>query len=125
MPEAHLDLAWPAYAAEIGWRVATVRRLRHVSQTELAGVTGLSRSQVQNIEQSKTYRRNEAGNTTLKTLFVIAQALGVPPTIFIPDQTPQPTYGEAGREALAHAMEEQLRVMPLPSSTRTSARVSL
>ena len=84
----------------------------------------MSRSQLQNIEQSKTFRSNEAGNTTLKTLFVIAQALGVPPTIFIPDQTPQPDYAADRRELLTAVLEDQLRDLPLPPTTRTSSRVT-
>jgi len=123
MPDPHIDLAWPAYAAEIGRRVATVRRLRHVSQLELAGVTGVSRTQLQNIEQSKSFKNDEAGNTTLRTLFVIAQALGVPPTMFIPAGAPQPEYEGAADSVLERVLGEELARWPLPPTTRPSNRV--
>ena len=119
-----MDLAWPAYAGEIGWRVATVRRLRRVPQTELANVTGLSRSQIQNIEQSKSFKKGEAGNTTLRTLFLVAQALGVSPLLFIPDGVPQSRYGPAAdREQVRRRLADEVAKTPLPRTTRTSDRV--
>lgn len=121
-----MDLAWPAYASEIAWRVSTVRRLRRVSQTELANVAGLSRTQVQNIEQNKTFKRGDPGNTTLRTLFLIAQALGVPPAVFIPEGVPLSEYGTAGgpdRERLAAELAAEVARRPLPPTTRPSGRV--
>ena len=54
MPTPLLELDWAAYADEIGHRVETVRRFRKVSQTELAAATGISRTQIQNIERSRS-----------------------------------------------------------------------
>lgn len=119
-----MDLAWSAYAAEIGHRVSAVRRLRHVSQTELAGVTGVSRTSIQNIEQSKTFQNDEAGNTTLRTLFLIAQALGVEPSVFLPAGVPRSDYGPADLERLERELAGEVAKAPLPPTTRTSKRVS-
>ena len=119
-----MDLAWPAYASEIAWRVSTVRRMRRVSQTELANVAGLSRTQVQNIEQNKTFRRGDPGNTTLRTLFLIAQALSVPPSVFIPAGVPQPEHGSDDRQRIERELADEVAKTPLPPTTRTSDRVS-
>lgn len=118
-----MDLAWPDYSAEIGHRVSTVRRLRRVSQTELAGVTGLSRTSIQNIEQSKTFKNDESGNTTIHTLFLIAQALGVEPSVFIPTGVPQSEYGPSDQSRLERDLAEKIARTPLPPTTRTSSRV--
>ena len=118
-----MDLAWTDYAAEIGFRVSTVRRLRRVSQTELAGVTGVSRTSIQNIEQSKTFRNDEAGNTTLHTLFLIAQALGVEPAVFLPGGVPMAEYDPADRSRLERELADKVARSPLPPTTRTSGRV--
>jgi transcriptional regulator with XRE-family HTH domain len=123
VPDAHMDLAWPAYAGEIGWRVSTVRRLRGVSQTELANVAGLSRNAVQNLEQSRSFKNDEAGNATLRSLFRIAQALGVPPALFIPVGVPQSDYRSVDRERLRAELAAEVAKRPLPPTTRTSNRV--
>ena len=118
-----MDLAWPAYASEIAWRVSTVRRLRQVAQDQLALAAGLSRTQVQNIEQNKTFTRGRPGNTTLHTLFLIAQALGVEPSVFIPAGVPTSEYGPADRARLERELAEAVKRTPLPPTTRTSSRV--
>ena len=94
MPAPQLEIDWPAYADEIGRRVKAVREARKVSQIELAGATGISRTQIQNIEQSRSFNTPNAGNTTVYRLFLIAQALGVSPRTFIPDAVPTAEYRE-------------------------------
>jgi hypothetical protein len=140
-----LELDWSAYADEVGRRVETVRRTQSVTQDELAAVTGLSRSQIQNIEASrsspkkvkhpnspaKRHSRTQAveksdGNATLHSIFLIAQALGVPPKLLIPDGTPDGDY----RPKLDQTWSTiELDIIldvpnhPLPPTTRTSPLV--
>ncbi len=123
MPDAHIDLAWSAYASEIAWRVSTVRRLRQVAQDQLAIAAGLSRTQVQNIEQNKTFKRGDPGNTTLRTLFLIARALGVSPAVFIPDGVPRSDYEPPDRVGLERELVDEVAKTSLPPTTPTSGRV--
>ena len=94
-----------------------------MAQDQLALAAGLSRTQVQNIEQNKTFVRGEPGNTTLRTLFLIARALGVEPSIFLPTGVPGAQYGPADRALLERELAEQVAQTPLPPTTRTSGRV--
>jgi transcriptional regulator with XRE-family HTH domain len=94
-----------------------------VAQTELAAVTGLSRSQIQNIENSRSFSDDKAGNTTLKTLFQIAQALGVPVQVFLPQGVPQASYQKAldiTWPQLQVSVAESVKSHALPSVTRPS-----
>jgi len=118
VPEPQLDLDWAAYADEIARRISTIRRQRGVSQTELAAATGLSRTQIQNIERSE--------NTTIHSLFVIAQALGVPPKLFIPDGIPLANYRQmldTNWSTIEFAISDEISSHPMPASTRASQYV--
>ncbi len=127
MAEPHLDLDWPAYAEEIGRRVAAVRELRRVPQTELAGVVGLSRSHLQNIERSRSSGEGSDGNPSIRKLVEIAQALGVPVTMLLPQDVPSEHY-RAAAEPRWRALKEDLAPLvkryPLPPGLRSSDRVS-
>jgi transcriptional regulator with XRE-family HTH domain len=123
VPAPQLELDWPAYADELGRRVATARRSQGVSQTELAASTGLSRTQIQNIERSRTYGDQRAGNTTLLSIFKIAQALGIPPRYLIPDGVPQPDYRAKLDEtwsAIEFDISSDISKHPLPPTTKAS-----
>lgn len=127
MPESLNDLDWPAYADEMGRRLATVRKAQRVSQTDLANATGISRTQLQNIERSRSFK-GAAGNTTVRTLFLLAQALGVPPELLVPSltQTPGPGYRAIIDQAwpqIEVELQDLVRRHPLPLSTPTSKRV--
>ena len=119
-----MEIDWAAYSDEIGRRVAAVRRARGVSQTELAAVTGISRSQIQNIEQSRTSNKQSAGNTTIYRLFLIAQALGVPVRLLLPDGVPQADYRsnlDMAWPQLEVDIKTSVRAHSLPETTRPSA----
>jgi len=148
VPTPLLELDWAAYADEIGRRVETARRAQSVSQTELAAVTGLSRTQIQNIERSRSSpkatalpakaakvsrstnkpvprpaRKLSYGNATLLSLFAIAQALGVPPKMLIPDGVPKGDYRAQLDEtwsAIEFEISSEISKHPLPPTTRPS-----
>jgi transcriptional regulator with XRE-family HTH domain len=125
--ESHLDLDWSAYAEEIGRRVAAVRELRRVSQTELANVAGLSRSMLQNIERSRSSPKDSDGNPSIRKLVEIAQALGVPVTVLLPQGVPTAEYRAAAERSWGSLKTDLADVVerhPLPAEVRPSARVS-
>ena len=126
MPAPQLEIDWPAYADEIGRRVKAVREARKVSQIELAGATGISRTQIQNIEQSRSFKTPNAGNTTVYRLFLIAQALGVSPRTFIPETVPTSEYRQVldlnWPEIEIEVTLETLKY-PIPASTVRSIHV--
>lgn len=126
MPESHSDLDWPAYAVEMGHRLAAVRRAQHVTQLELALAAGITRNQVQNIERSRSFR-NAPGNTTIRTVFLLAQALGVPPRLLLPDLEAVPARQGARIDAHWPRVRAELLAEverhPVPETTRTSTRV--
>ncbi|GAA4703412.1 helix-turn-helix protein [Promicromonospora umidemergens] len=127
MSETHLDLDWSAYAEEIGRRVAAVRRLRKVSQTELANVVGLSRSHLQNIERSRSSGEGSDGNPSIRKLVEIAQALAVPVTVLLPQGVPQAEYRVIGERLWPGIDSEVANAVgqhPLPPQVRPSARIS-
>lgn len=126
MAESHLDLDWSAYAEEIGRRVAAVRELRKVSQTELANVAGLSRSMLQNIERSRSSPKDSDGNPSIRKLVEIAQALGVPVTILLPQGVPVAEYRAAAERSWGSLKSDLAAVVeqhPLPAVVRPSARI--
>jgi len=141
-----LELDWAAYSDETGRRVETVRRTQSVSQDELAAVTGLSRTQIQNIEASrgapkkpahptspaKRHTKTQAveksnGNATLHSIFLIAQALGVPPKMLIPDGVPDGDYRSKLDQTWStielNIIMDVTNNHPLPPTTRTSPLV--
>ena len=126
MSQSHLDLDWSAYAEEIGRRVAAVRELRKVSQTELANVVGLSRSHLQNIERSRSSGEGSVGNPSIRKLVEIAQALGVPVTVLLPQDVPLAEYRAIGQprwDRLKIDLEPAVLERPLPRQVRPSGRV--
>lgn len=126
MAEPHLELDWPAYAEEIGRRVAAVREIRKVSQTELANVVGLSRSHLQNIERSRSSGEGSVGNPSIRKLVEIAQALGVPVTLLLPQDVPLAEYRAIAKplwDQLKADLEPAVLERPLPHQVRPSSRI--
>lgn len=82
---ASLDLA----AQRLADKVIELRRRKGYTQEKLAEVAGVSRNQVQNIEHSRNNMKDPRtgrpgrGNPRLDTIFHLADALGVSPTILI------------------------------------------
>lgn len=126
MPQPHSDLDWPAYAEEMGRRLAVVRRAQRVTQLDLANAAGITRNQVQNIERSRSFR-NGPGNATIRTVFLLARALGVPPRLLLPQVDAVPGRQSARLDthwpsSLADVLAE-VEKHPVPRETQTSARV--
>lgn len=68
----------------IGERVKRYRESRHLTQEQLAHQAGMSRNQIQNIEQART------DNPTIRNLYSIAAALRVSVTELLPDPDTPP-----------------------------------
>jgi len=67
----------------LGARVATLRREHGLTQDQLAAITGISRNQIQNIENNRNNSRDPktgkfgVANPGLETIFRLAKALDV------------------------------------------------
>lgn len=67
----------------LGRKVRAAREALGLSQDELAGRTGISRNQIQNIEHSRNNSRDPVtgrpgpGNPQLDTIFILAEVLEV------------------------------------------------
>ncbi|SDF11521.1 Transcriptional regulator, contains XRE-family HTH domain [Cellulosimicrobium cellulans] len=117
------------YAEELGRRLAAVRRAQGITQIDLAHAAGVDRNQVQNIENSRTSAKGKPGNTTLRTLFLLAAALGVPPALLIPSLNAVPGTRRRERFDLSWPtaeieLLEAVKAFPVPEGTRQSKRVS-
>ena len=124
-----VEIDWAAYADELGRRLAAVRRAQGITQIDLAHAAGVDRNQVQNIENSRTSAKGKPGNTTLRTLFLLAAALGVPPALLIPSLDSVPGTPRRRRVDLAWPtieleLLEAIKAFPPPDGTRQSKRVS-
>lgn len=121
------DLEWAGYADEVGRRLITVRKAQRVTQESLALAAGLSRNQIQNIEQSRSSAKASAGNATIRTIFILARALGVPPAFLIPSVNDVPLDSNLVEEqawpSFAVALTAETQLWPLPPGTRTSSRL--
>lgn len=123
--ESHLDLDWSGYAEEIGRRVAAIRRLRGVTQPDLAHTIGMSRSHLQNIERSRSSAEGSAGNPSAYGLARIACGLGVPMRLLVPQGVLTGEYRSGARDTwdqLEALLEPEVRRYPLPPETPTSKR---
>jgi transcriptional regulator with XRE-family HTH domain len=125
VPESHFDLDWDAYAKEIGLRLQAVREAQHVSQIELANSTGVSRNQIQNIELNRTFGEGP-GNTTLKTVFALAQGLGVPVRLLLPEDAGAPVAAydvDLVWPRIKPALVAEAAAYEVPRQTKQSSRV--
>lgn len=83
MPGARdLDVDRAHIATQLGIKVRFHRLQHGMNQEQLAEASGLSRNQVQNIENSRNNQRDEKGragpgNPRLDTVFALARALRV------------------------------------------------
>lgn len=70
--------------AAAGEKVFELRRLRHLTQEELAERSGVSRNQIQNIEHSRNNSPDGGrGNPRLDTIYHLADAFDVSPTVLV------------------------------------------
>lgn len=78
-----IQLMWSSYGYGFSQQLRRVRERRGVSQQVLADISGVSRSQISNLE------RNENGIHTmadpqLSTVYKLALALEIPPAVLLP-----------------------------------------
>lgn len=84
MPSRDVLDDWEDIAARFGRRVRELRETRGMTQEQLAHAIGMSRNQVQNIENSRNNNRDVDGqrvggtaNPRLETIWALARALDV------------------------------------------------
>lgn len=78
-----IQLMWSSYGYGFSQQLRRVRERRGISQQVLADISGVSRSQISNLE------RNENGIHTmadpqLSTVYKLALALEIPPAVLLP-----------------------------------------
>lgn len=79
------SLEWDTYAYSFGYRLVTVRKLRNLSQEQLAQRCGMHRNAVSNLERGTSNRSPYISDPQLSTVYRLAKALDVPPYILLPD----------------------------------------
>lgn len=84
MPSRDVLEDWEEIAARFGRRVRELREDRGLTQEQLAHLVGMSRNQIQNIENSRNNNRDAEGNRIggtanprLETIWALARALDV------------------------------------------------
>ncbi|QWF24150.1 helix-turn-helix domain-containing protein [Nocardioides sp. LMS-CY] len=102
MSERRVARNYEDAARLLGRKVRAAREARGFSQDELAGRTGISRNQIQNIEHCRNNTRDPVtgrpgpGNPRLDTIFILAEVLDidvtylVDPTQAAPEPEPEP-----------------------------------
>ena len=78
-----IHLMWSSYGHGFSQQLRRVRKRRGISQQALAEISGVSRSQISNLE------RNENGvhamaDPQLSTVYKLALALEIPPAVLLP-----------------------------------------
>jgi len=93
-------LDWGSYANSFAFRLVQVRRHRGLTQEALAHETGLHRNQISNLERARSNREPYISDPQLSTVYRLAVALNVPPSLLLPDvgsllpeQSPELTDG--------------------------------
>ncbi len=82
--QPHPDLQWDGFGAAVGYRLRWLRQHRRLSQLELSILAGVHLNQVSNIERNVS-SRSKPSDPHLSTLYRLAHALRVPPTLLLPD----------------------------------------
>jgi len=78
----------------LGLKVRAAREAKGFPREALAGRTGISRNQIQNIEHSRSNSRDPVtgrpgfGNPRLDTIFILAEVLGVEVTYLVDPKQP-------------------------------------
>ncbi|MFW0796179.1 helix-turn-helix transcriptional regulator [Gordonia sp. CPCC 205515] len=79
------SLDWGTYGDSFGHRLAKIRRLRHLSQQELAVRCEMHHNQISNLERNTSNRDPYIADPKLSTIYRLARALDVPPSLLLPD----------------------------------------
>jgi transcriptional regulator with XRE-family HTH domain len=80
---------WPAYAVAFGQRLRTLRDQTALSQIDLANRAGLTPNTVKLLERGYSSGRKPA-SPELRTVYRLAEALGVSPAELLPSATDVP-----------------------------------
>lgn len=94
MSERRVARDFEQAAKLLGLKVRAAREAKGLTQDELAGRTGISRNQIQNIEHSRNNSRDPVtgrpgpGNARLDTVFILAEVLEVDVTYLVDPNRP-------------------------------------
>jgi XRE family transcriptional regulator, regulator of sulfur utilization len=75
--------AWPSYGLRFGRNLHRLRRLRGLTQEQLASLSGIARNSISNMERNLN-NSGTATNPQLSTIYQLARALDVPPAVLLP-----------------------------------------
>ncbi|WP_342746279.1 helix-turn-helix domain-containing protein [Rhodococcoides kyotonense] len=78
-------LEWGTYGDSFGHRLRFIRTHRGLSQEEVATLCGMHRNQISNLERNTSNRDPFIADPQLSTVYRLALALKVAPTLLIPD----------------------------------------
>lgn len=82
-------LRWESYSVSLGQRLRIIRKLRSISQEQLAELSGLHRNAIVNIERGIS-SRGKVSNPRMETIYCLARALFVPVVVLLPDADTPP-----------------------------------
>lgn len=74
---------WPSYGLRLGRNLHRLRRLRGLTQEQLAALSGIARNSISNMERNLN-NAGTAANPQLSTIYRLARALDVPPAVLLP-----------------------------------------
>ncbi|RSZ61786.1 XRE family transcriptional regulator [Corynebacterium hylobatis] len=74
---------WPSYGLRLGRNLHQLRRIRGLTQEQLATLSGIARNSISNIERNLN-NSGKAPDPQLTTIYQLARALDVPPAVLLP-----------------------------------------
>lgn len=83
MTESLPHSQWKPYALDLGQRVRLLRMMRGLTQKRLAEISGISRTQISNLERNE-YNGSKVADPQVSTVYRLAAALYVPPAALLP-----------------------------------------
>ena len=86
------DAAWSAYARELCVELSRRRHAAGLSQERLAHAAVITRFHYQQLEKGES-KPGTPANPNLRTIFALAQVLGVPLETLLPPDVPDVTAG--------------------------------
>ena len=73
---------WTSYGHALANNLRALRKMRGLSQSRLAQLSGISRTQISNLERNEC--GDKAADPLLSTVYKLAQILYVPPAVLLP-----------------------------------------
>lgn len=74
---------WLSHGLRLGRNLRELRRMRGLTQDQLAALTGLTRNTISNIERNLG-NSGTAGDPRMSTVYRLARALDIPPAVLLP-----------------------------------------